>query len=81
MIDEAHHLHESRHRPAYARLAETIASLGNPQVIALTATAGEETFRRIVEELRIDAWVIDPTVRENLHVVDARGTRDKHAIL
>ena len=81
VIDEAHHLHESRHRPAYARLAETIESLGNPQVIALTATAGEETFRRIVEELRIDAWVIDPTIRENLHVVDARGTRDKHAYL
>jgi single-stranded-DNA-specific exonuclease len=81
VIDEAHHLHESRHRPAYGRLAETIASLGNPQVLALTATAGDEAFRRIVEELRIDAWVIDPTIRENLHVVDARGTRDKHAYL
>ena len=52
-------------------------ALGDPQVLALTATAGDETFRRIVDELRIDAWVIDPTVRENLHVVDARGTRDK----
>jgi single-stranded-DNA-specific exonuclease len=81
VIDEAHHLQESRHRPAYARLAQTIASLGDPQVLALTATAGEETFRRVVDELRIDAWVIDPTVRENLHVVDARGTRDKPAYL
>jgi len=81
VVDEAHHLHESRHRPAYARLPETIASLGNPQVLALTATAGDEAFRRIVEELRIDAWVIDPTVRENLHVADARGTRDKNGYL
>ncbi|MFY9718014.1 MAG: helicase-related protein, partial [Candidatus Cybelea sp.] len=77
VVDEAHHLQESRHRPAYARLAETIASLGRPQVLALTATAGDETFRRIVEDLRIDAWVVDPTVRDNLHVVDARGTKDK----
>ncbi len=77
VIDEAHHLQESRHRPAYARLAATVASLGNPQVLALTATAADETFRRIVEDLRIEAWVIDPTVRENLHVVDARGTKDK----
>jgi single-stranded-DNA-specific exonuclease len=77
VIDEAHHLHESRHRPAYARLAATVASLGNPQILALTATAGGETFRRIVDELQITAWVIDPTIRENLRVVDARGTKDK----
>lgn len=81
VIDEAHHVHESRHRPAYARLASTIAALGNPQVLALTATAADETFRRIAEELRIEAWVIDPTIRENLHVVDARGTREKHRYL
>ncbi|MGA8474050.1 MAG: helicase-related protein [Candidatus Cybelea sp.] len=77
VVDEAHHVAESRHRPAYARLASTIASLGAPQILALTATAGEDAFRRIVEDLRIDAWVIDPTVRENLEVVDARGTSDK----
>jgi single-stranded-DNA-specific exonuclease len=81
VIDEAHHVHESRHRPAYARLASTIASFGDPQVLALTATAGDEAFARIVDELRIAAWVIDPTVRENLHVADARGTRDKHSYL
>ncbi|HLX26034.1 MAG TPA: helicase-related protein [Candidatus Cybelea sp.] len=81
VIDEAHHLHESRHRPAYARLAGTIAALGNPQVLALTATAADDAFRRVVDELRIEAWVIDPTIRENLHVVDARATRDKHRYL
>jgi single-stranded-DNA-specific exonuclease len=77
VVDEAHHLHESRHRPAYARLASTIASLGAPQILALTATARDDAFSRIVDDLKIDAWVIDPTVRENLEVVDARGTRDK----
>jgi single-stranded-DNA-specific exonuclease len=77
VVDEAHHLYESRHRAAYGRLGATIAALGAPQVLALTATANDETFAHIVRELRIDAWVIDPTVRENLHVVDARETKDR----
>jgi single-stranded-DNA-specific exonuclease len=81
VVDEAHHLAESRHRPAYARLSSTISSLGNPPVLALTATAADETFHRIVDDLRIESWVIDPTVRENLHVTDARGTKDKIAYL
>jgi single-stranded-DNA-specific exonuclease len=77
VVDEAHHLHESRHRAAYVRLPATIEALGNPQVLALTATADEDAFRTIVDALRIDAWVIDPTIRENLAVVDARGLKDK----
>ncbi len=77
VVDEAHHVHESRHRPAYSRLAATIAELGTPQILALTATARDDAFRRIVDDLKIDAWVIDPTVRENLEVVDARNTKDK----
>ena len=81
VVDEAHHVHESRHRPAYARLGAAIAALGHPQVLALTATAGDEAFRKIVEALGIGAWVIDPTVRENLHVADARNHRDKVAYL
>jgi single-stranded-DNA-specific exonuclease len=81
VVDEAHHLAESRHRPAYARLATAIQTLGSPQVLGLTATAGDEAFGRIVEDLRINAWVVDPTIRENLHVVDARGTKDKIAYL
>jgi len=81
VVDEAHHLHESRHRPSYSRLAATIRALGSPQVLALTATAGDEAFARVVADLRIEAWVIDPTVRENLRVVDARETRNKDAYL
>lgn len=81
VIDEAHHVYESKHRAAYGRLGETIASLGNPQILALTATANDEAFSQIVRDLKIGAWVIDPTVRENLSVVDARGTRDKQAYL
>jgi single-stranded-DNA-specific exonuclease len=77
VVDEAHHIYESKHRSAYGRLGETISALGKPQVLALTATAGNDAFGQIVNDLSIEAWVIDPTVRENLHVIDARGTRDK----
>lgn len=81
VVDEAHHVYESRHRAAYSSLGDTIAALGGPQVLALTATAGPEAFARIREELRIRAWVIDPTVRTNLHLVDARREKDKLAYL
>jgi single-stranded-DNA-specific exonuclease len=81
VVDEAHHLFESTHRPAYQRVGEAIASLGDPQVLALTATAGDEAFAKIRTALRIDAWVVDPTVRDNLHVVDARNTTNKLAYL
>jgi single-stranded-DNA-specific exonuclease len=81
VVDEAHHLFESRHRAAYGRLGETIRALGAPQVLALTATAGDEAFAKVVAELQIDAWVVDPTVRENLEVVDARNRKEKTAYL
>lgn len=77
VVDESHHIFESKHRAAYGRLGATIAALGNPQVLALTATADSDAFAQITADLKIDAWVIDRTVRENLHVVDSRGTRSK----
>ena len=67
VVDEAHHLIESTHRPAYGRIGELVRKLGAPQVLALTATAGDDVFAGIRRELAIDAWVIDPTIRENLH--------------
>jgi len=81
VVDEAHHLYDSQHRAAYGKLGSLIASLGRVQVLALTATAGDEAFAHIVKELRVDAWVIDPTVRENLHLTDARGTKDKEGYM
>jgi single-stranded-DNA-specific exonuclease len=77
VVDEAHHAYESKHRAAYGKLSATIAALGGPQVLGLTATARDEAFAHVVDELRIAAWVIDPSVRENLRVVDARATKDK----
>ncbi len=81
VVDEAHHVFESKHRPAYGRIANAVAALDSPQVLALTATAGDEAFARITSALRIDAWVIDPTVRTNLAMVDARNTTNKFAYI
>ena len=81
VVDEAHHVFESNHRAAYGTLGTLVRELGARQVLALTATANADAFATIRRALAIDAWVIDPTVRENLHVVDARGTSDKNAYL
>ena len=77
VVDEAHHLIESTHRPAYGRIADLVRKLGSPQVLALTATASDDVFSGICRMLAIDAWVIDPTIRENLTVVEARGVTNK----
>ena len=77
VVDECHHVFESRQRAAYEHLPATLAELGNPQVLGLTATANEATFAHLRKALALEAWVVDPHVRDNLHVVDARGTKDK----
>jgi single-stranded-DNA-specific exonuclease len=81
VIDEAHHLFESTHRAAYTTLPATIARLGKPQIVALTATADDEAFAHLRATLGIEAWVIDPTVRANLTVVEARNTTNKRAYI
>jgi single-stranded-DNA-specific exonuclease len=77
VVDEAHHIAQSTHRGAYQRLGSTLAALGNPRVLALTATADDDAFAKICGVLGIEAWIIDPTIRANLHVTDARGTTQK----
>ncbi|MDH4139362.1 MAG: single-stranded-DNA-specific exonuclease RecJ [Coriobacteriia bacterium] len=74
VVDEAHHVASSRagHRPAYGRLGEALQLLGNPTVLAVTATAGEEVAATIRETLGIETVVIDPTTRDNLAVKDSR---------
>jgi single-stranded-DNA-specific exonuclease len=81
VVDEAHHIFESNHRAAYGSLGTLVRELGATSVLALTATATSDAFAAIRRALAIDAWVIDPTVRENLHLVDARGTSNKNEYL
>jgi ATP-dependent DNA helicase RecQ len=55
-IDEAHCISEWGHdfRPDYTRLAEVRRRLGNPPVIALTATATPEVQNDILTQLGLD---------------------------
>ncbi|MDO8886721.1 single-stranded-DNA-specific exonuclease RecJ [Candidatus Oleimmundimicrobium sp.] len=79
VVDESHHVSTSSqlHRPLYGRLNEVITSMGNPLVLAITATAGETVAPTIYKTLGIEKVVIDPNVRKNLRLIDKRGIRKK----
>ncbi len=83
VIDEAHHVGLARagHRPAYARLGDAAARLGSPVVLAVTATAPDDAAETIAATFGIGAVVLDPSTRDNLGIVDRRGSSDKAAAL
>ena len=83
VVDEAHHVATARagHRPAYGQLGAVFSVLGEPAVLAVTATAGDGTAEAIVSALGITSVVTDPTVRDNLVVEDRRSLSDKDAYL
>jgi ATP-dependent DNA helicase RecQ len=56
-VDEAHCISEWGHefRPSFRRIAEVRETLGNPQAIALTATATPAVRRDITQQLRLRA--------------------------
>lgn len=57
VVDEAHCVSEWGHdfRPDYLRLADVIAELGHPPVMACTATATPKVAEEIVRRLALDA--------------------------
>jgi ATP-dependent DNA helicase RecQ len=72
VVDEAHCISQWGHdfRPAYAQLRHVIEQLGQPPVLALTATAPPELLQEIREKLGIEnARVIQTGIeRENLQL-------------
>ncbi len=79
VIDEAHHL-QSR-RSGYKQLPRVLELLPDLQVLAVTATANEETAAYIRSVLAIEQWVIDTHVRENLRIDDQRQNMNKIGFL
>ncbi|MBQ5702993.1 MAG: single-stranded-DNA-specific exonuclease RecJ [Peptococcaceae bacterium] len=75
VIDEAHHL--ASRRQGYKQLPYGLQDIRPRQVLAVTATAGEETAQHIVDSLHIDSIIIDPHIRENLMIVDERENYKK----
>jgi ATP-dependent DNA helicase RecQ len=86
-VDEAHCISHWGHdfRPDYLRLKQATAQLGDPQIIALTATATAQVRADIVEQLGL----IDPRVfvagfdrpNLNLSVVPVKTEKEKLAII
>ena len=83
MVDEAHHIGLAReaNRPAYKDLASILGVLGNPTVLALTATAPDEVMRDIEAQLPIGRCVCDCTERPNLQLDDQRNQKRRDEYL
>jgi ATP-dependent DNA helicase RecQ len=82
-VDEAHCISEWGHdfRPSYTRLRDAIASLGTPQVVALTATATPDVRHdiQLQLELRDPKIIVRGFNRENLtfRVMHGANKRDE----
>lgn len=77
VVDESHHIAVDSHRPAYRHLDRIVELLNKPQILAVTATANDETAREIIEMLGISEVIIDAHTRENLSLIDSRGIKGK----
>ena len=79
VVDEAHHIGLARagQRPAYAELGRAVAALGNPKVLALTATASDGIAQSIRATLPIEELILDRAERENLGVDDRRNLKNR----
>ena len=85
VIDEAHHAGTAKggNRSAYTQLPEVRRLLGEPVVLAVSATAEDGVAREVCALAGIDERdvVVDASVRTNLQLRDCRELRDREAAL
>lgn len=85
VIDEAHHAGTAKggNRSAYTQLPEVRELLGQPTVLAVTATAADTAAREICRLAGINEQdvIVDASVRANLTLRDCRELRDRESAL
>ncbi len=85
VIDEAHHAGTAKggNRSAYTQLPQVRELLGNPVVLAVTATAEDPVAAEVCRLAGIaeSDVIVDASVRSNLELLDRRELRDREAAL
>ncbi len=85
VIDEAHHAGTAKggNRSAYTQLPQVRELLGNPVMLAVSATAETEVAREVCRLCGISEQdvIVDASVRSNLILRDCRGIRDRESAL
>lgn len=85
VFDEAHHLAGAKrgNRVMYGEMPRVLTELGNPSVLAVSATVSNASALEIMHLLSIRAENVlaDPYIRANLHLVDHRVSGKRDTIL
>lgn len=83
VIDEAHCLSMWGHdfRPDYLYIRSALPDLGDPQVLAMTATATPEMMAEIAAQLQRDLCAVNTGVlRENLFLIARKAENEDHKL-